>query len=80
MANTGATCSVFNLAFIEKNEIPWRRRKVPHRIMSASGTLIPKAGEAFTSNCSVVVKDHVVPITTEIFNLEEGIDLILGMD
>ena len=38
------------------------------------------------SDCSVVVKDsdsdmdHVIPIVTEIFNLEEGIDLILSMD
>src|SRR5207248_1774402 len=48
--------------------------------MSASGALIPKAGEAFTYYCSVVVKDCMVPFTTEVFTLEEGIDLILGMD
>jgi len=39
-----------------------------------------------SSDCSVVVKDsdsdidRVIPTVTEIFNLEEGIDLILGMD
>ena len=77
---TGATCSVFDCDFVKKNEIPWRRRKVPVRIKSASGALIPKAGEAFTCDCSAVVKDHVVPFTTEVFTLEEGIDLILGMD
>ena len=39
-----------------------------------------------TSDCSVVVKDsdsdmeRVIPTVTEIFNLEEGIDLILSMD
>ena len=38
------------------------------------------------SDCSIIVKDsdsdidHVIPTVTEIFNLEEGIDLILGMD
>jgi hypothetical protein len=86
MADTGATCSVFDLAFVERNNIPWRRRKVPVRVVSASGTLIPRAGEAYTNDCSVMVKDsdlkmdRVIPFTTEIFNLEEGIDLILGMD
>ncbi len=25
MADTGATCSVFDRDFVEKNEIPWRR-------------------------------------------------------
>ena len=39
-----------------------------------------------SSNCSVVVKDsdsdmdRVIPTVTEIFNLEEDIDLILGID
>ena len=86
MADTGATCSVFDASFVERNNIPWRRRKVPVRIVSASGTPIPKAGEAFTHDCSVVVKDsglkldRVVPFATEIFDLEEDIDLILGMD
>ena len=54
--------------------------------MSASGALIPRAGEAFTRDCSIVVKDskvkseRIIPATTEVFGLEEGIDLILGMD
>ena len=54
--------------------------------MSASGALIPRAGEAFTKDCSIVVKDskvkskRIIPVTTEVFGLEESIDLILGMD
>ena len=86
MADTGASCSVFDLAFVEKNGIPWRKWQNPIRIMSASGTRIPHGGKAILSDCSVVVKDsdsdmdHVIPTVTEIFNLEEGIDLILSMD
>ena len=86
MADTGASCSVFDLAFVERNHIPWRQRKVPVRIVSASGAPIPRAGEAFTRDCSIVVKDskvkseRIIPATTEVFGLEEGIDLILGMD
>ncbi len=86
MADTGASCSVFDLAFVEKNGIPWRKRQNPIRIVSASGTRIPHGGKAISSDCSVVVKDsdsdmdRVIPTVTEIFNLEEGIDLILGMD
>src|SRR4051812_21130383 len=86
MADTGASCSVFDLTFVEKNGIPWRKRQNPIRIVSASGTRIPYGGKAISSDCSVVVKDsdsdmeRVIPTVTEIFNLEEGIDLILGMD
>jgi len=86
MADTGASCSVFDLTFIEKNGIPWRKRQNPIRIVSASGMRIPHGGKAISSDCSVVVKDsdsdmdRVIPTVTEIFNLEEGIDLILGMD
>src|SRR3954451_14119543 len=32
MADTGATCSVFNRKFVENNAIPWRRREKPLRI------------------------------------------------
>ena len=80
MADTGATYSVFDCDFVKKNEISWRRLKVPVRIKSVSRALISKAGKVFTCDCSAVVKDHVIPFTTEIFTLEEGIDLILGMD
>ena len=47
---------------------------------------IPHRGKAISSDCSMVVKDsnsdmnHVIPTVTEIFNLEEGIDLILSID
>ena len=47
---------------------------------------IPHRGKVISSDCSVIVKDSdsdmdcVIPTVTEIFNLEEGIDLILGMD
>ena len=86
IADTEASCSVFDLAFVEKNGIPWRKRQNPIRIVSASGTRIPHGGKAISTDCSVVVKDsdsdmdRVIPTVTEIFNLEEGIDLILGMD
>src|SRR5205814_6361182 len=69
-----------------KNRIPWRKWQNPIRIMSASGTRIPHGGKVISSDCSMVVKDSdsdincVIPTVTEIFNLEEGIDLILGMD
>jgi hypothetical protein len=51
----------------------------------ASGTPIIGGRKAIMNNCSVVVKDESdedcrVPMTTEVFDLEEGIDLILGMD
>jgi len=86
MADTGASCTVFDLAFVQNTDIPWRKRQKPVRIVSASGTPIQHAGKAFTNDCSVVIQDsdlkmdRIVPITTEIFNLEEGVDLILGMD
>ena len=54
--------------------------------MSASGIWISHEGKVISSNCSIVVKDSdsdmdcVIPTVTEIFNLEEGIDLILSMD
>ena len=54
--------------------------------MLASGVLIPRVGEAFTRDCSIIMKDskvkseRIIPVTTEVFGLEEGIDLILGMD
>src|SRR5947207_569557 len=86
MADTGASCTVFDLAFVQNTDIPWRKRQKPVRIVSASGTPIQHVGKAFTNDCSVVIQDsdlkmdRIVPITTEIFNLEEGVDLILGMD
>src|SRR5437763_2186754 len=66
MADTGATCSVFDCDFVKKNEILWRRRKIPVKIKSVSRALIPKAGKAFTCDCSTAVKDCVVPFTTEV--------------
>src|SRR5436305_12004032 len=54
--------------------------------MSVSGMWISHGGKTISSDCSVVVKDsdsdmdRIIPTVTEIFNLEEGIDLILGMD
>ena len=84
MIDTGASCSVFDLNFVENNHIPWRKREKPVRIVSASRTPIPYAGKALTNDCSVLFRDggqdRVIPITTEIFHLEKGIDLILGMD
>ena len=86
MADTGASCSVFDLTFVEKNGILWKKQQNPIRIMSASGTRIPHGGKVISSDCNMVVKDsnsdidHVIPTVTEIFNLEEGIDLILSMD
>ena len=51
--------------------------------MLASGTTIPNSGKATMDDYSLVIrnsdKDCRVPITIEVFNLEEGIDLILGM-
>ena len=86
MADTGASCSVFDLTFVKKNGIPWRKWQNPIRIMSVSGMWISHGGKTISSDCSVVVKDSdsdidcVIPTVTEIFNLEEGIDLILGMN
>src|SRR5438552_920324 len=86
MADTGASCSVFDLTFIKKNRISWRKWQNPIRIMSASGIRIPHRGKVISSDCSMVVKDsdsdmdYVILTVTKIFNLEEGIDLILGMD
>ena len=54
--------------------------------MSASRIQIPHKSKVILSNCSVVVKDnnsdmnYVISIVTEIFNLEEGIDLILSIN
>ena len=54
--------------------------------MSASGTWIPHKSKVILSDCSIIVKDsdsdidHVIPTVTEIFNLEESIDLILDID
>src|SRR5436305_15261935 len=85
MADTGTSCSVFDLTFIEKNRIPWRKQQNPIKIMSVNGTWIPHGSKAILSDCNVVVKDNnsdmnrVIPTVTKIFNLEESIDLILGM-
>src|SRR5204863_8582736 len=54
MADTGASCSVFDLTFIEKNRIPWKKQQNPIRIVSASGTQIPHGGKVISSDCSVV--------------------------
>ena len=84
MIDTGASCLVFDLNFVENNHIPWRKREKPVRIVSASGTPISYARKALINDCSVVFRDgrqdYVIPITTEIFHLEKGIDLILRID
>src|SRR5438045_6296654 len=50
MADTGASCSVFNLTFIKKNKILWKKQQNPIRIMSASGTRIPHGSKVILNN------------------------------
>ena len=89
LIDTGAECSVYDIGYVEKELLPWKKREHRLRILGADGRRLDKSGIAQVTGLTMKVYDskgkslRETDLTTEIMELNDaahGCPLILGWD
>ena len=86
LIDTGAEVSVFDIGFVERNLLPWRRREEPLRMLSADGSEFKRAGKFRVIDLALegtdirTGKTRSFPLATETMDFKDRADMILGWD